>query len=145
MNKIAHDLGLTRMYFLIRSRGLDESTTQSGAYGTAKEVAQLYAYAASTSASRLSATARQTITITSIDGLKATANNTDEALPDILNFILGKTGYTDLAGGNLAVVFQPIPRRTVVIVVMGSTREGRFDDMRTLVAATIKALQPSEP
>ena len=53
---------------------------------------------------------------------------------------MGKTGYTDLAGGNLAVVFDVGPVHPVIAVVLHSTQLGRFDDMKKLVAATQEAV-----
>ncbi len=68
------------------------------------------------------------------------AFNTNEALGEIPGLLMGKTGFTDLAGGNLAVVFEAGPARPIVVVVLGSTREGRFADMRILVETTLRAL-----
>ena len=53
---------------------------------------------------------------------------------------MGKTGYTDLAGGNLAVVFDVAPSHPVVAIVMHSTEDGRFADMKAIVADTITAI-----
>lgn len=141
MNRLAHELGLAHTYFL-NPTGLDESTTQSGAYGSAADVAKLFAFAASTSADLFRATASERITITSPDGRTATAANTDEALGDIPGLVMGKTGFTDLAGGNLAVVADLVPGHRIVAVVLGSSRDGRFSDMRTLIAAAQDALSP---
>lgn len=134
MNDIAHSLGLTRTYFLNPS-GLDESTTQSGAYGSARDMATLFSYAANQPGNIFVGTARLSVTITSQEGTRATASNTDEALDSIEGIEMGKTGFTDLAGGNLAVVFDANGKRFVA-VVLGSTQAGRFSDMRQLVAAT---------
>jgi D-alanyl-D-alanine carboxypeptidase len=46
---------------------------------------------------------------------------------------MGKTGFTDLAGGNLAIVFDVGLAHPVVAVVLGSSEEGRFSDMQKLV------------
>ena len=138
MNNLVQSLGLTDMYFL-NDNGLDVSTTQSGGYGTARDVASLLDYAVQTMPERFAATTIRTFTVTSIDGSHVDAINTDEALPDIPNIILGKTGYTDLAGGNLAVCFKS-NGDTVCAVVLGSTFYGRFADMKTLVADTHAAL-----
>jgi D-alanyl-D-alanine carboxypeptidase len=54
--------------------------------------------------------------------------------------VFGKTGFTDLAGGNLAIVFEVGPSRPVVAVILGSTQEGRFEDMRALVDHTREAI-----
>lgn len=139
MNALAKELGLTNTYFLNVS-GLDLSTTQSGAYGSAHDVATLIAYAASTSPSLFSETTRNTIQVTAQSGQTVTVVNTDAALPSIPGIIMGKTGYTDLAGGNLAVVFDVGPAHPVVAVVLGSTEDGRFTDMQQLVPAAEAAV-----
>jgi D-alanyl-D-alanine carboxypeptidase (penicillin-binding protein 5/6) len=133
MNDLMRELGLTHTYFLNVS-GLDESATQSGAYGTAREVARIFAYAASTSPQTFSATTKGDLLLSNTEGDTTSAYNTNEALGEIPGLIMGKTGYTDLAGGNLAVVFDVGLAHPVVAVVLGSTQEGRFTDMKTLVA-----------
>jgi D-alanyl-D-alanine carboxypeptidase len=50
--------------------------------------------------------------------------------------MMSKTGYTDLAGGNLAVVFDAGIGHPVAVVVLGSTKEERFTDVQRLVRAT---------
>jgi len=140
MNDLAKQLGLTKTYFLNVS-GLDESTTQSGAYGSAHDMATLFAYAATTSPKTFSATTRPSFTLTSVNGTRAVAINTDKVLDAIPGIIMGKTGYTDLAGGNLAVVFNAKPDHPVVAVVLGSTEQGRFDDMKKLVAAVQQTIR----
>jgi len=139
MNQIAQSLGLGQTYFL-NTNGLDLSTTQSGAYSSARDVAKLLAYAASTSPGLFVATSKNDLTLTDMDGDTASAYNTNEALGDIPGLILGKTGYTDLAGGNLGVVFDVGLSHPVVAVVLGSSYDGRFTDMKTLVAAARDAV-----
>ncbi len=139
MNNLARNLGLTRTYFLNLS-GLDLSTTQAGAYGSANDTARLFAYIASTSPHIFEQTSRNEVQIRALSGETIRAVNTDEALPSIPGLIMGKTGYTDLAGGNLAIVFEVGPARPVAIVVLHSSLQGRFDDVRKLVAATQAAI-----
>lgn len=134
MNDIAHTHGGPNMYF-VNPTGLDESATQSGGYGTARAVAALFAYAADTFPHAFSATTRAQVQIKSQAGAVVVANNTDEALDEIPGLVMGKTGFTDLAGGNLAVVFEVSGHR-IIAVVLGSSKSGRFTDMRTLVRAT---------
>ena len=74
--------------------------------------------------------------------LTITAEATAAPLQDIPGFMGGKTGYTDLAGGNLAAVFDLTIGRPVVAVVLHSTEAGRFADIRTLLAAARAALAP---
>ncbi len=143
MNNIAQGLGLTSMIFS-NDNGLDLTTTESGAYGSARDVGTLVAYAASTSLPRFAATTKSTMTFKNADGITATAYNTDTALGAIPGIIMGKTGYTDLAGGNLAVVFDAGVGHPVVAVVMGSTEDGRFSDMKQLVSAAIAAMNQGQ-
>ena len=56
----------------------------------------------------------------------------------IPGFIGAKTGYTDLAGGNLVAMFYAEIGHPLVVVVLGSTKQGRFDDIRTLISAVRK-------
>ena len=139
MNDLARELGLTKTYFLNVS-GLDESTTQSGAYGSARDVATLFAYAASTSPEIFAATTQPSFSLLSINGARTIAINTDKVLDAIPGIVMGKTGYTDLAGGNLAIVFNAAPGHTIVAVVLGSTEQGRFTDMKKLIAGVSKTL-----
>lgn len=135
MNTLAKELGLRQTYFL-NVNGLDRSASQAGAYGSARDIAKLLAYAAQYP-QIFSGTGADTLKITSTRGYVATAVNTDKALGDIPGVIMGKTGYTDLAGGNLAVVFEIGPGRPIVAVVLHSTKEGRFRDMLKLVDASV--------
>ena len=139
MNMLAQELGMGQTYFLNAS-GLDLSTTQSGSYSSARDVASMLAYAASTSPLLFTGTAQNGLLLTAEDGAKTSAFNTNEALGDIPGLAMGKTGYTDLAGGNLAVVFDIGLGRPVVAVVLGSSHAGRFKDMKTLVRLAREAV-----
>ena len=143
MNKLAESLGLARTYFLNAS-GLDVSTTQAGAYGSARDMARLFAYAASAQPSLFAGTAKNATVMTSANGQGHTsAFNTNKAEGAIPGLVLGKTGFTDLAGGNLAVVFDVGLGEPVVAVVLGSTYEGRFEDMKKLAAAARETIAPT--
>lgn len=139
MNEIAKSLGLAHMFFL-NTNGLDLSSTQAGAYGSAREVAVLFGHAASTAPEIFGQTSREAITIKASTGETVTAVNTDEALPAIPGTVMGKTGYTTLAGGNLAVVFEAGPAHPIVAVVLHSTQTGRFEDIKRLVEATVASI-----
>lgn len=139
MNEDARALGLGNTYFLNVS-GLDESFTQSGAYSSARDIARLFAYALASHPEVLASTAREGIHLRDSSGNTTEALNTNDAVPLIPGLIMGKTGFTDLAGGNLAIVFDVGLAHPVVAVVLGSSREGRFTDMRTLVDATRAAI-----
>jgi len=139
MNDIARSLGLANTYFL-NDNGLDISTTQAGAYGSARDVATLFAYAATSAPDVFAGTTQDGVLLTSVDGEQTSAFNTDKALGAIPGLVMGKTGYTDLAGGNLGIVFNVGPGHPVVAVVLHSTETGRFDDMKALVSAAVTAV-----
>ncbi len=132
MNNLVSELGLSHTYFLNPS-GLDESLTQSGAYGSPRDVAKIFAYAAQNYPDTFTGTTENGRLVYSEGGGVASVTNTNEALGDIPGLIMGKTGFTDLAGGNLAVVFDVGLARPVAAVVLGSTEHARFTDMRILV------------
>jgi D-alanyl-D-alanine carboxypeptidase (penicillin-binding protein 5/6) len=141
MNDLAHSLGLSTMNFYNDSGlDLDVQAGRAGAYASAHDVAVLYAYAASTTPSTFAGTTRDGILLTDENGNTASAFNTNEALGAIPGLIMGKTGYTDLAGGNLAVVFDVGLSHPVIAVVLGSTIDGRFSDMKQIVPAARKAV-----
>lgn len=143
MNDLAQDLNLKSTTFLNVS-GLDLSTTQAGALGSARDVATLMAYAASSQPSLFAATARDHVLLTAVRGSAQNALNTNDAQGAIAGLIMGKTGFTDLAGGNLAVVFDVGLARPVVAVVLGSSEDGRFTDMQKLVLAAQKTITEAE-
>ena len=113
----------------------DESETQSGAYGSARDVAKLFTYALNSAQELYAETATSSVTIMSLSGRRVHATNTDLVLDSLPGIIIGKTGYTDLAGGNLALIFEANGRRYAA-VVLGSTEEGRFSDIQQLTATT---------
>ena len=96
----------------------------------------LFAYAAKTWPSVFAGTTKDGILLTSVRGDTTNAINTNDALGSISGLIMGKTGLADLAGGNLAIVFDVGPAHPFVAVVLGSTQDGRFEDMKKIVSAT---------
>lgn len=134
MNTTAENIGLESTYFFNPS-GLDlNETLISGGYGTARDVAHLFAYILDTNPDILTPTTKSSKVFRSIEGLRYTASNTNTWLAQFDNALGSKTGYTVLAGGNLVMGFDL--ENPVVIVVLGSTRTGRFQDMQTLYNAT---------
>jgi D-alanyl-D-alanine carboxypeptidase (penicillin-binding protein 5/6) len=141
MNKFAKDLGMKSTYFLNPS-GLDESITQAGALGSAKDVATLFSYALRTNRELFAGTSREFATLGPINGVKRDVHNTNAALMNIPHIYMGKTGLTDLAGGNLAIAYDAGENHPVVVVVLGSSQDGRFSDVTKLVETTQVALTP---
>lgn len=140
MNEKAAELGLTQTYFL-NETGLDKTDEVSGGYGSARDVAHLFAYALEYLPSSLNATSYPGVTFTSLENRTHTATNTNETVNGVPALIASKTGYTDLAGGNLAIAFDVGINRPIVIVVLGSSREGRFRDVTALSEATVASIQ----
>jgi D-alanyl-D-alanine carboxypeptidase len=133
MNQEAQNLKLTQTFFL-NETGLDVSSTTSGAYGSARDVADLLSYVLVRYGEIIEDTTYERIDIPSLDQTHH-AINTNKALRAIPGIVASKTGFTDLSGGNLAVVFEIAPSHPIIAVVLGSTPTGRFTDM-SLIAST---------
>ncbi len=132
---VASSLGLAETY-AVNGNGLDVSTALSGGYGSAHDIAILAGALAAKAPEVAIATTGATATATTEAGRSITAKNTDPFVGTIPGLLLSKTGYTDLAGGNLALVFDVGLGHPVAVVVLGSTEEARFTDAEALVAAT---------
>lgn len=139
MNNLAQVFGLTSMHFS-NPTGLDLSSSTAGAYGSARDMALLVSDFLRQYPTLFSATVTE-ITKIRAGGKNVDANPTAEPILDIPGLIGAKTGYTDLAGGNLVAAFDIEVGHPIVVVVLGSSREGRFNDVRTLIDASRKALQ----
>jgi len=135
MNRLAAQLGMNSTYFLNPS-GLDESVTQAGALGSAKDIATLFSYALRTNRELFAGTSREFATLGPLNAPKRDVHNTNEALASIPHIYMGKTGLTDLAGGNLAIAYDAGENHPVIVIVLGSTQEGRFADVTSLVETT---------
>ena len=156
MNFHAKNMGLTHTYFTGPS-GLNGEGTS-----TAREIAQMFWQTIEQNPGLLDITRKESAVfnmgadvnspiITSSNALpldastKATliVNNTNKILSS-LPIVFGKTGFTDTAGGNLAIVTQTSERSApYVTVVMGSTVDERFTDVSSLASTTsmLDALQ----
>lgn len=143
MNALAQELDLTATYF-INPSGLDESVTQAGALGSARDIALLFARALE-HPELFAGTTRPNASLAPLNFPERTAQNTNNALPDISGILMGKTGTTDLAGGNLAIAFDAAYGRPIVVVVLGATQDGRYEDVKKLVETARKALTEAQP
>ena len=126
------------------STGLDISPSVSGGYGTARDVAILAGELLTLTPSVAKATTRDTVTITSLSGISHTLPNTNQSIGHIPNPLLSKTGLTDLAGGNLVIIFDVGLNHPIAIVVLGSTKEERFTDVQHLVDSTLAYFAPTQ-
>ena len=139
MNIRANELGLYSLKFK-NTTGLDESAYEPGSVGSAKDVSFLMEYIIREYPEIISATKNEATTIYNTAGAYHLAGNTNEVVKQIPNILGSKTGYTDLAGGNLTVVFDAALDRPIVVTVLGSTREDRFTDVLTLIQAVQTSL-----
>lgn len=134
MNIKAEDLGMKQTYFVNES-GLDQENI-SGGYGSAIDVATMFTYALQEHPSVLEVTKNPNLIISSFNKTHNVSNtNTDIGV--IPGLIASKTGYTEIAGGNLAIAFDTSIGRPIIVVVLGSTREDRFSDVAKLVNASL--------
>jgi D-alanyl-D-alanine carboxypeptidase len=133
MNKKAKDIGMNNTKFS-NPTGLDEP--EEGGMGTAKDISKLLTFIWTNKPEILSKTAMHELDFLSEDGFLHHAENTNKYVNVIPGLLGGKTGFTDLAGGNLAVVYDAGMNHPIVVVVLGSTLDGRFSDVKNLIDAT---------
>lgn len=135
MNSKAEQLGLSQTYFT-NPTGLDATEAQSGSYGSARDMAFLMEHIIKTSPAFMEHTTEPEITVQDTDGIAHTASNTNPTVDSVPGLLGSKTGYTVLAGGNLVIAYNAGLNRPVIISVLGSTPEGRFDDVLKLTKAS---------
>lgn len=123
--------------YAVNGSGLDETAAISGGYGSARDLARLAGALVEKSPSITAATTRPFTEAVSAGGTSFKVKNTDPMVGTIPRLLLSKTGYTDLAGGNLVLVFDAGINHPIAIVVLGSSVKARFTDGTMLVAATL--------
>ncbi len=141
MNDQAKALDLSQTVFK-NETGLDlPDQGGAGAQSSAENIARLFAYVYNYKPNLLEATKQETVLIKPLNAETYVAANTNEVTNHITGLIGSKTGYTDLSGGNLAVIFDRGLNQPAVAVVLASTQAGRFTDVVKLVEASIEDLQ----
>jgi D-alanyl-D-alanine carboxypeptidase len=140
MNIKAEELGLNSLKFK-NMTGLDLSVTEPGSVGSAKDVSFLMEHIISTYPDILIPTQQVTTRVYNASGDYHTTENTNDIVNQIPNLIGSKTGYTDLAGGNLTIAFDLGLNRPIIVTVLGSTRDERFSDVLTLVNAVQQSIE----
>ena len=136
MNNTASKIGLSNSRFF-NEHGLDREADRGGAYGSAKDMAILFEYTLKNYPEVLEATRYKNLEFASMEK-RYSAENTNILVDKIPNLIASKTGFTDLAGGNLVIAFDAGLNHPIIISVLGSTEQGRFSDVLQLVEASIK-------
>lgn len=134
MNIRANELQLPTLSFA-NTTGLDISATEPGAVGSARDVSFLMEYILLNYPELLTPTTQSSTRVFNTAGAYHDVSNTNAITGDIPNMLGSKTGYTDLAGGNLTIAFDLGLNRPIIITVLGSTRDERFTDVLELIAA----------
>src|SRR3990167_2823879 len=136
MNRKASELGLKNTYFW-NETGLDESDLKGGAYGTARDMSTLLEYALINYPEMFAATRESVGAFQSLDNHRHVAKNTNGLATEIPGLLASKTGYTNTAGGNLVIAFDPELGRPIIVSILGSSEQGRFEDVHILVRAVM--------
>ncbi len=123
--------------FAVNGTGLDVNPAVSGGYGSAYDIAVLAGALVAQAPDVAAATTLNTVRATSEGGTNILVANTDPIIDSIPRLLLSKTGYTDLAGGTLVLVFDAGIGHPIAVVVLGSSQKVRFTDGTALVNATL--------
>lgn len=123
--------------YAVNGSGLDVNTAISGGYGSARDLAVLAGALVAQAPDIAAATTLASTQAVSQGGTTFRVTNTDPMVNSISRLLLSKTGYTDLAGGNLALVFDAGIQHPIAVVVLGSSQKARFTDGTALVAAAL--------
>jgi D-alanyl-D-alanine carboxypeptidase len=135
LNEYSKTLGLSSFSF-VNATGLDTQNTGKAAnFGSARDVALLFAHALTNIPDILDATRTGEGSIASLDKVHL-VSNTNIIIDEVSNAVGSKTGFTDAAGGNLVLSFDVGIGHPIIIAVLGSSKEGRFTDVQKLVTAT---------
>ncbi len=138
MNNDAKSLGLG--FVFTDPAGLDIGSSVGG-LGNVLDVAKLFAIARNSIPELLDATTKKRATMRSLNEKIVGIPNTNQSIEELFGAEGSKTGFTDIAGGNLGVIVDITVGHPVVLVVLGSSREGRFKDIATLYTALQKSLE----
>ncbi len=132
INMLAQSLHLSSVSIQSPS-GLDFEDKYPSALGSPLDIARLVRYLFLRYPQIAKATLHPSVTVTLPDGEVVTFSNTNPTAIRDTRIRFSKTGFTNSAGGNLAVVVEFDPQHRAVVVVMGSTFAGRFRDVVLLL------------
>ncbi len=127
MNLEASRLGLTSFRFESVT-GLDDGAHAS-AYGSPKDIVKLLYLDQRDFAKEFSTSTKAAETIRATNGRAISLQNTDTVIPQLPLLVASKTGYTQDAGGNLAILWREPNGDLLGAALLGSSTAGRFSDM----------------
>lgn len=137
MNKVAIELNLDMKF--TNAAGLDLKGMVGGT-GSALDVAKMMIVAQKLMPQILDSTTHTRVSAVSSSGTLNGIPNTNQIVDKFSGLEASKTGFTDMAGGNLALVVDVTLGRPVVIVILGSTKNERFTDAYKLYNALKKSI-----
>jgi D-alanyl-D-alanine carboxypeptidase len=126
-NKLIDSLGITSLH-LTNLTGLDNWDGTASNVGSAESVAKMFAF--------MYENYRDVFEYTKFEEVESFGEkivNTNHESDGTFGILASKTGFTFEAGGNLGVIVSPEPGSAYVVLVMQSTKEGRFDDVKKIV------------
>ena len=128
MRQKAAAFGVQNMIFN-NFTGLDVSETLSGAYGSADDLIKIARFSLDSPIWQFGAVRE----IISKEGVKHAFKPTNQLNSEIDLLIGAKTGFTDLAGGNLLVIVEYPIGHPLGIIVLGCSEQGRFEDVKKIL------------
>lgn len=143
MNDEAKRLGAKDMTFR-NPTGLDVDLSTAGAVGSARDVSKLIGALASEYRDVVRPSINRSLVEAGSFGIQYRYENTNPTVSSVAGLIVSKTGFTDLAGGNLAIAFDAGMNEPYAIVVLGSSQDGRFADVTALASSTAAYLRSGE-
>lgn len=140
MNKNAKYFSLWNTKF-INPSGLDINETSAGAYSTTEDIVYLFKNALQRYPKIFETTQFKGYNISSENGTVYFAQNTNLAINDLKGIYASKTGYTDLAQGNLVFAIKTNSNKIIIACVLGSTYDGRFEDAKKITEEIHKKIK----
>lgn len=131
LNEFVKNNRLYQTHF-VNPSGLDIHAGLSGSESSASDTATLFKIFYERYPVFAQETTYSEKTFYTQNGVSYTAKNTNPYVDEMVGIRASKTGFTGRAGGNLGVVIRTNPD-PLIVVVLGSTREGRFSDVRKLI------------
>src|SRR3989344_4690120 len=132
MNEKAFELGMKQTMFF-NPTGLDISRASPGSFGSAKDVFVLLKYILEKNAGILSETKNKSFFAAPLNQDSREFLNTNLLLDSVPEIMFGKTGYTDLSGGNLALVLR-IKKTDYAVIILNSGFYSRFYDTEKIIS-----------
>lgn len=135
-NAEARSLGLSSLQFKSVT-GLDtkDEGGETTAYGSPRDILMLLERDLADFPGTFKETTAENASISSLGGKTISLSNTNRALLGLPLLTASKTGYTQNAGGNLAILWKAEGGHELGAAVLGSSEDGRFSDMLSLYTA----------